>query len=215
MNRVTDLAATYNGPAYVVGSGPTLTHIDPFVIAPGRDDVIICVNDGGVESLHRPPDYLITQHPEFALALLDKHPDTVIVAMDHNPHGRYDLPEHERLYTWTPEPTTFDWAAWDPARRFTFDTLFWGTTSAPAALQFACLLGCNPVIAVGLDCALLDGQSHVNGYDGVIHDLELWNRGLDGAVAILRENYGTTIHSLNPFVNLNLEGHQLQRSARR
>lgn len=192
---------------YVIGSGPSLNHLTADSILVGPDDVIIAVNEGGVAALGIVPDYIVTQHPETVAAMLDRWPLSIIVAMDHWPHGPYPLEPDPRLITWTPEPTKFDWERWNPHTRFTPSTLFWGTTSAPAALQLACVMGSQLVLGVGLDCAIIDGAQNVNGYPGTIHNLTLWNDGLTDTVAVLREHYRTPIHSLNPFINLHAERH--------
>jgi hypothetical protein len=70
-------------------------------------------------------------------------------------------------------------------------------------------LGARDVILVGVDAGLIDGVGNVNGYPGPTqtYSFRVWNEHTIVLKQWLAENYGARVYSLNPFVNLNLEGH--------
>jgi hypothetical protein len=77
------------------------------------------------------------------------------------------------------------------------------------------MLGARNVILVGADCGLLDGEANQAGYksgnltgDDPLSWLGRWEQHLRAVSDKLRAVYGVRIYSLNPFVNLNLEGHE-------
>lgn len=109
-------------------------------------------------------------------------------------------------------PTQYDFdveRAWPPP-----GGLIVGSTSTHGAMHLACHLGASSVILVGADCGTLDGAAnepgHVSGNLDVPDPmpwLARWNSHLEAVAARLRVEYQCSIHSLNPWVNLNLEGH--------
>ena len=109
------------------------------------------------------------------------------------------------------------------------------SSTITSAIHLAAHMGAAFVVLVGHDCGLLDGQVNYRGYHdasslaivwglnrsvyrGGIRGYERWvtgrlGNGIDieadtlALKRLLRSTYGTRVHSLNPFVNWNLEGH--------
>lgn len=87
-----------------------------------------------------------------------------------------------------------------------------GPTSAHLAINWAAFLGAAHLVLVGLDCGQLDGDHHVAGYAGNLNGAPmhlhyaLWESTLRDIAGRLRAD-GVSVHSLNPFVTLALEGH--------
>ena len=82
-------------------------------------------------------------------------------------------------------------------------------------MHLACKLGASTVILVGVDCGILDGRANQKGYESgnlvtsdTIGWLARWELHLREVKDRLRAVYQVDFHSLNPFINLNLEGHK-------
>ena len=87
-----------------------------------------------------------------------------------------------------------------------------------SAIHLAAYLGAKNIIIVGHDCGTIDNQSTIEGYynnikphqgteQGYINWLSLIENHTALVSAKISKEYGCNIHSLNPFINLNLEGH--------
>ena len=92
-----------------------------------------------------------------------------------------------------------------------------GSTSVHGSIHLACKFGASHVILVGVDCGMLDGKANQHGYVSGNLDspdpmtwLARWELHLRQVTNRLQQEYGVRIHSLNPFLNLNLEGHEWQ-----
>jgi hypothetical protein len=73
-------------------------------------------------------------------------------------------------------------------------------------MHFAAYLGAAHIVLVGADCGLLDNSSNFAGYGIGDNPFDVWQRTLTGVADQIRAT-GTSVHSLNPFVNFALEGH--------
>lgn len=96
-----------------------------------------------------------------------------------------------------------------------------GHSSITCALHVCAYLGAANIVLCGADAGMLDGCRHFDGYrEQATPGLETTARYLGwlGAVeqqvlatrARLHEVYGCRVVSLNPFVNLGLEGHRYE-----
>lgn len=90
-----------------------------------------------------------------------------------------------------------------------------GSTSVHGSIHLACKFGATHIILVGVDCGMLDGQVNQQGYLSGNLDagdpmpwLARWELHLRQVTNRISQEYDVRIHSLNPFLNLNLEGHQ-------
>lgn len=89
-----------------------------------------------------------------------------------------------------------------------------GPTSLHLSLHWAVWIGAAHIVLVGADCGVIDGENNAEGYyrdeerDGVrVHaHHRLWERTLVQMADKIR-SLGVSVHSLNPWVTLNLEGH--------
>ena len=197
---------------YVVGSGPTLDYIDPQFFA---GETVIAVNEVGVRlglynsraNLHTFSHY----HQEtFALAeMYPKH--KFHTTMGDRGFAGFPSEEHKNVKFYKHYGTTFDF---DPTRKWPDGGILVGSTGVHGAMHLACLMGAKDIILVGVDCGLLDGKAnHADYVSGnlaegdVLGWLARWDDHLRAVKEVLTEEYGVRIYSLNPFVNLNLEGH--------
>jgi hypothetical protein len=83
----------------------------------------------------------------------------------------------------------------------------YGSSSLHGAMHLAAHLGANFIVMVGADCGTLDGEHRVAGYVEGDTPWEMYNHHHKLMKDYLEQNYPVKIHSLNPFINLNLEGH--------
>lgn len=205
---------------YVVGSGPTLDYVDPVFF---KSQTVVAVNEAAVRlGLYQLPMTLHT--------FSHYHPETFALAEMHPKHA-FHLPEGDRGFAGKPSekhrnvrfyphyPTVFDF---DPSNKWPKDGILVGSTSVHGAMHLACKLGAGNIILVGVDCGLLDGKANHADYvsgnltEGDVLDwLARWDEHLRAVKEVLVGEYGVRIYSLNPFVNLNLEGHSWTAAARK
>lgn len=199
---------------YVLGSGPTLNYI------PSRfwnNKIIVTVNDGAVLRMDRKPDYLVTKYHHHALEFLGKYPESVTVVTKHNTGNLHDsnmLSDSRLVIIEHPHNTCEGWGLdqWPADGRFvaTF-------SSITTAMHWAAHLGAANIILAGHDCGWIDEEGRVPGYrthddgsDASDTDSGLWGWFNSQSILVkqaLQEQYGCTVTSVNPWINLNLEGH--------
>jgi hypothetical protein len=89
-----------------------------------------------------------------------------------------------------------------------------GPTSLHLSMHWAVWLGAKHIVLVGADCGVIDGVNNASGY---YNDADaatcrpqahhkLWERTLVEMAEKIR-TFGVSVHSLNPWVSFNLEGH--------
>jgi hypothetical protein len=202
---------------WVLGSGATLSHVNPEFF---RGKIVVATNRVaermGLYDMRDVKVYTHTHyHAEDAVPLARQYPRHLFFAPN-GEQGHAGLPqESDRLrnITYYPhQPTKYGFTveeAWPPV-----GGLIVGSTSLHGSMHLACVMGARNVILVGADCGLLDGRTNQGGYvSGNLRSdplpfLARWNQHLIEVASELREVYGVNIYSLNPFVNLNLEGHE-------
>jgi hypothetical protein len=201
-----------NEDVYVLGSGPSLTYIDPGFFA---RKVVVATNAVAERmGLYKIVKHLYTQS--------HYHNETLDLAWQYPKHwffspeghaGLAGMPEQfePNLVYYKHKPTIFDF---DVERSWMPDGLIVGSTSTHASMHLACHLGASTVILCGVDCGLIDNQTNQDGYvsgnlavDDPLPWLGRWEQHLRDVKAKLVTEYGVRIYSINPFVNMNLEGH--------
>lgn len=94
-----------------------------------------------------------------------------------------------------------------------------GPTSLHLSLHWAVWIGAAHIVLVGADCGEIDGENNRVGYyrpdeiDGVRAHAHhrLWERTLNEMAAKIR-TFGVSVHSLNPWATLGLEGHEWRQN---
>lgn len=198
---------------YVLGSGPSLSFIDPEFF---RGKIVVSTNKvadrfGLFDIAMRV--YTHTHYHCDAQEVAIKHPSSIVVC-----------PEGDRGYAGSPTfsewnvvfyphvSTEFDFSAdraWHP------NGLIVGSTSMHGAMHLAAHLGASNIILVGADCGMIDGSTNHDGYKSgnlespdPISWLIRWEYHLRDVKRKLIEEYPSLrIYSLNPFLNFNLEDH--------
>ena len=207
---------------YVLGSGPSLTFVDPLFFT-GK--VVVATNK--VAERLGLYDYVSDLY-----TVSHYHSDVEELAALHPMHD-YFTPEGDQGFAGEPYKTDYPAAVnfyRNKVTSFDFDVdrmwpddpdseLIVGSTSMHAAMHFACLLGASTVLMVGADCGMIDGQSNQSGYvsgnlDRPLQEqaewLARWEKHLRAVANKLRSHYSVNIMSINPFINLNLESHVFQ-----
>ena len=110
------------------------------------------------------------------------------------------------------------WWAFKPSENWPeHGTFVVGPTSLHLSLHWAVWLGAAHIVLVGADCGVIDGTNNVDGYRSPV-DIDLdavamhrdWERLLNEMAAHIR-TLGVSVHSLNPWVTLGLEGHRWEQ----
>lgn len=200
---------------YVLGSGATLTHIDPdFFI--GKTVVATNRVAERMGLYNSPHTYTHTHyHAEDAVPLAREFPEHWFFA-PLGEEGHAGLPaEADRLRNivyYPHQPTVYDFhpdTAWPPD-----GGLMVGSTSLHGSMHLAAHMGAATIILVGADCGILDGATNQAGYQSgnlkqgdQLAWLARWEQHLRLVKQKLIDVYGVRVYSLNPFVNPNLEGH--------
>jgi len=206
---------------YVLGSGPTLNHIPPRFF---DRKVLVAANHGAMTVLDRVA-YLVTKYHRHAWEYAERWPDIPVVTPrgDLGRIGLNDLPGDAPFIvvphnnntgdTWT----LADWPT-DP------DGIVATWSTICTAMHWAAYLGAANIIMVGHDCGWIDESGRVPGYrqsaDGVADedgDSPMWG-GFDAQSRMVKSElvarYGVTVTSVNPWINLALEGHSYRFAGR-
>lgn len=195
---------------WVLGSGPTMNHIDPRLFGP----VAVAVNHVALELDVWVP-FVATNHHGIAQEVAEAMPDTVVVTSEvEQVPPEHACPVRPSAPNVLFVPTTDQkYSAWQAERDWPEDrtVLPVGPSSAQLALGWAEFIGAGNILLAGLDCARIDGGKNVEGHQNYPDEhfhADLWRRSLEGSARVLRGR-GIPVHSLNPWVTLHLEGHSL------
>ena len=200
----------YGETAWVVGSGATLGHVSRGFFNGKRT---IAVNH--VARLYGfTPDVLFSHYHRDVQESLEPQSLGVTLRLDTNTLQPWlDAPSNvvfvDVPYESPPGP------AWDP---YLFppepNSLVYGSSSIHGAIHLAAHMGATFIVLVGVDCGWLDGQHRFPGYPDPASPppdvMPIWERHLRLLKQWLRERYDVDVYSLNPFLNLNLEGHEFR-----
>ena len=193
---------------WVLGSGPSLNFISPEFF---QDKVTITTNFSA-RALGVKPHYAFTHYHANARDLLSDGGAVVTIERD---TLSYDTWQGEQPQGLVLAPTDYDrppGSSWNPltTHKPSEGKVAYGSSSLHGAMHLAAHLGADFIMLVGADCGQIDGEDRVNNYqvqNG--HTLwQLYDRHHKLMKDYLEGEYAVKIHSLNPFINLNLEGHK-------
>jgi hypothetical protein len=194
---------------YVVGSGATLDHVPHGFF---DDKITVCINRAG-EALGLKEFYSVTHYHLDAHILADARPDLpVIVPMVEQGIGYPALTRPTQVNVFFVQTNPQMYSAFDCAEHWPThdDHLVCGPTSLHMGMHFAAYLGARFIVLAGADCGTLDDRDAVDGYaPGDPKPFTVWEQQLPKVAKKLRQ-MGVGVMSLNPFVNLALEGHRFR-----
>jgi len=204
---LSELAGKHDGDTvWVTGSGRSLSFIDAGFF---DDKVTVAVNLSA--RLHGfTPTYLFSHYHRHISADLDSESIGVTLERDTLSNQPWDdAPENVCFYPHASSQPAGE--KWDPYAKPPLEgSLVYGSSSLHGAMHLAAFVGARFVVLVGADCGTLDGEHRIADYpDGgkPWHIYEHHNRRMK---QWLKECYGCEVYSLNPFINLNLEGHKFE-----
>lgn len=202
-----DLSGLHQGKTlWVLGSGPSLNFLTPEFFA---DKITVSTNYSS-RVLGEKPDYAFTHYHSVAEDLLSDSDCVVTIQSDTQSGSRWTGADNDRLVLApTPHPTP-PGSAWNPltSHKPKPGQVTYGSSSLHGAMHLAAHLGASFIILVGADCGTIDGEHRVKDYPNGDKLWDLYNAHHKLMKHYLQEEYGVKIHSLNPFINLNLEGHK-------
>jgi hypothetical protein len=213
-----DLRNAHEGSdVFVLGSGATLNHIDPRFF---DEKVTVSTNLVGLLlGVRGERAYTHSHYHENALEVALALPESTVVAPlgDRGFAGSPATSLPNLLYY----PHVATGPEFDVQRSWVDDGLVVGSSGIHGSMHLAAHLGAVNIIMVGADCGLLDNATnhakYVDEYgrtqsgdlinSDLAHNFSRWDDHLRMMKKKLIDVYGVRIYSLNPFVNLRLEGH--------
>jgi hypothetical protein len=202
-----------NRDIYVLGSGPTGDYIQPRFF---DGKIVIATNLVAERRGLYDTDATVITHSHYhsdIYPLADKYPNHTFYA-PRGDQGFAGKPERllPNIHFYPHPPTKFDFRVEESMQGGGFIV---GSSSIHGSMHIAAYMGATTIILVGADCGMLDGRANMAGYDSgnLVNDdprmwLDRWEQHLRMVKAWLQDNYDVSIHSLNPFLNFNLEGHE-------
>lgn len=187
---------------WVLGSGGSLDFLDPSFF-----DDKLCIGVNFVGKVFKLQNYFTFSH--YHGDSKEMAESSRFVFTPRKQHGNAEewtgeVPPNVVLFeTHTGQPG----ASFDPfGKDNPIHGLIIGSTSIHGAMHLAAHIGAKHIVLVGADCGKLNGVDRFNGYVPGDTPWNLYNMQLGNMKRWLKENYGCTVYSLNPFVNFNLEG---------
>jgi hypothetical protein len=210
--ELADLKDTRKGEtAWVIGSGPSLNFIDPEFF----DDKLCVVPNFVGQTLQLKNYYFYSNYHSDAEKVMNETQVIagVVLAKDTLSQASWggDVPDNLAFS----EATSYapPGSSWDPYKMPPpEEQLVYGSSGIHGTIHLAAHLGAKDIILVGVDAGVIDGAEQVFGYPTAAQrfSFRVWN---DHTIILKRwlgEQYGVRVYSLNPFINLNLEGHTFE-----
>jgi hypothetical protein len=193
---------------WVLGSGPSLNYIDGAFF----DDKVTVSTNFSARALGIHPHYAFSHYHHNAESLLAD--SSCVVTIEHDTITQ-SLWQDEQPHHLVLAPTQYDkppGSAWNPitSHKPGLDQIAYGSSSLHGAMHLAAHLGASHIMLVGADCGTIDGEHRVKDYPDGDKLWGLYNKHHKLMKDYLQENYAVKIYSLNPFINLNLEGHTFE-----
>ena len=212
MANLADLENLHPGETiWVLGSGPSLNFIEPEFF---DDKICVTTNHVGVgyplKSFYSYSNY---HNQDLAGVFGQGLIVAVMLARDTLTQQAWpgEVPDNVALSeanSYSPPGST-----WDPYRMPPPEgQIVYGSSSIHGATHLAAHLGAKNIILVGHDAGSIDKSQNVASYPSATqaYSFRVWNEHSVVLKRWLGEKHGVRVHSLNPFINLNLEGHKFR-----
>lgn len=207
MRLLTELSGMWAGHrVWVLGSGPSLDHVDPALFA--GEKVVACNNVAATLPLPATADVISATNYHHGI---DAPRGRLVAPFDDVTGRDPDRHPREGCYRFRGGPQHY--AAFDAVEHWPDDpdALVVGSGSMSLCLHLAAYLGASAIVLAGADCGEIDGRANFAGYPATplaTYPYALQSRDLAAVAAQVRARYGCGVHSLNPFANLALESHR-------
>lgn len=217
MKTIEELYGIHQGEdIWVIGSGSSLDHVSPSFF-----DNKYTV---GVNKIYKffTVDYLVIHHHHLAEAILASKSKLIVSEYGCCIMGGRRITEllngEDEYYMYRHQPQGFmevDYSAYGKK-----DMLIVGGTTVINAMSFAVHLGAANIILCGVDGGKLDGKINIDGYydkQTVNNEQQIGHalrtRQLIQQFRDFIKTKGISVYSLNPFTNMEYEGHQFKAEA--
>jgi len=128
-----------------------------------------------------------------------------------------NIVEHDNAYVFSHNPRVTHLE--DEIGNLSDDDIIVSKSSVTSLIHVAAYMGAKNIILCGHDCGTLDGNLYYEGYmendwisssnwSGITNWMSALEKQSQLVRGYLMEKYNCNIYSLNPFLNLNLEGHK-------
>jgi len=214
-HSITELKGIHKGQdLWVIAAGPSMDYVNPSFF---EGKITIGVN----EVFHKYVcNYYVRKETmqEGAMAeFFTSHPECKLVMSKHS-YGHLGLPKNEVPYDhWIFEHGWLSGAVGGLSglNLGTLDTdeLIVSGSTITSAIHLAYYLGAHNIILCGHDCGSLDGKNIIKEYPDEERDGE-WLGLIERDTMELRDALkarGVNVYSLNPFINIGLEGHSYSK----
>lgn len=204
--ELTELKNKHEGETvWVLGSGPSLNFLDARFF---EDKIVVSTNYSALHLGVR-PQYVFSHYHGVTNELTGTADAVVTLLKDTRTHASWVGDKPSNLVFIEQDDYSAPGAAWNPFEKHQprEDSLVYGSSSIHGSMHLAAYLGAKHLVMVGADCGTLDNEHRVKGYPEGNKPWELYDKHDYLMKRWLIENYGVTVYSLNPFINLNLEGH--------
>ena len=206
---------------WVLGSGPSMNFISNSFF---KNKTTIAVNE---VCEHINCDYVVVKDlsQDFESVINNLPYITKVIASKHecgNTHqslNRFNFPHYifEHTSKIGRDRIPDEWPDVNNIDEFS-DKIVVSYSTITSAIHIAAYMGARNIIIGGHDCGTIDGKCTIDGYynkskpiPGNMDDYVKWLSNIENHTAMvcekLKEVYGCNIHSINPFINMNLEGH--------
>lgn len=216
MRSISELRNIYAGAdVWVIASGPTAGYVDPKFFE-GKVTL-------GVNRVWKRFSVGFCVFKEFEFAREAARAGVqVITSLHHCGNLEYRLNDLESERAWWFEHAenrigAMDLSVIDPRE----DRIVVSHSTITSTMHLAAYMGAANILLVGHTCGLLDGKRNYEGYgDSVMAEadyLAFLEKIEPESIAVrdrLQAVYGVRVYSLNPFLNLGMEGHEYQNGTR-
>ena len=201
---------------YVLASGKSLDFIPPEFFA---NKVTIGVGD--LYASKYAPKYTVMKEQMSIQNALQYH--TILIVSMHdcgNYNGRLNAVDTDKAYYY------FDHLSNDTQvhlEELDGDRIIVSWTTMTSAIHLAYYLGAANIILAGHDCGQIDGETNISGYWNLFYTdqhqrpSESWYKSWLGQISPASEllakeirKRGVPVVSINPFINMQLEGHKYE-----
>ena len=199
-----DLVGVWEGQTvYVLGSGPSLDFIDASFF---DDKNCVAINFVGRE-LGLKNFVTFTHYVNDAVEVASAFPHLPVVLLRWEESGLSvsNIDNIRSVDKFAVPPGNF-FSPYD----FDGQGLVFGSSSLHGGMHLAVLMGAKNIVLVGADCGAIDGNNRFAGYVAGHTPWAVYEGHLRLMKSWLKDVYGCGVYSLNPFVNLNLEGHRFE-----
>ena len=222
MRQIKELKNKHKGQdIWVIAAGASMNYIDPSFF---ENKITIGINR---VCMKYDCDYLVAKDGRGFMLIKNSISDKTKIVLSKHESGNL----HSKINTYDGEYWTFEHPAKPGEKPDTScikkdsDKIVVSYSTITSGIHLAAYLGASNIMICGHDCGTIDGESTIKDYYKQIrqhHGSDAayvnWLSKIENDTALVCETlkrvYKCNIHSLNPFINFNLEGHDYKPSNR-